>query len=273
MNLGPDTKLFVSVSSRPGRFGATVYNSLFERLGIAAVYLPRPAPARAREIIESIRALSVSGCSVSSPHKAGVCEYLDSLEAEAEECGAVNTVFRCPDGTLRGACSDIDGVVGSLRAPVEARKIRSALIFGSGGVVGPAVVALRRLGVDRVSVFGRRSDRVRSVAKRFDVGVASRADAAALVINATPAGSDTCDVDGLSGFLERSEVFLDMPVRPGRTAIAQSAAERNQTVIDGSEMCIYQIASQAQRYLGRPVCVNTVREIVRDRYLAVGSGA
>jgi len=265
--IGPDTRVYMSFSSRPGRFGAVVYNTLFAREGIDAVYLPRSAPDHPEEIVACVRSLGLAGCSVSSPYKVDVLPLLDELEPDAERAGAVNTVYRGDDDRLVGACTDIDGVSGCLGEACRELAVRSATVFGSGGVVGPAIVALRRLGIDDIRIASRNADAGRTVSERFEVRFSKDLTPSDLVINATPAGVESPDVPILTSLLESARLFLDMTVSPAETAIVAHARGLGVVVCDGVDMCTTQVTSQARRYLGRSVDPATIREIVETRYL------
>ncbi|MEM9064124.1 MAG: hypothetical protein AAGB51_01400 [Planctomycetota bacterium] len=273
MKIGPDSKVFISVSARPGRFGATVYAALFERCCIDAVYLPRPAPVDAREIVAAIRGLDLAGCSVSSPHKTAIIEHLDRITHEARTANAVNTITRDGAGQLVGACTDIDGIRGSLRdAGITGER---ALIYGAGGVVGPAVVALRSLGFTTLSVTARRVEAMEQAAARWGLRAYSldvqRPERFDLLINATPVGRSEGDAPDLILALEQSVSLLDMTVSTMPTAIIDAARASGMRTVDGVSMCVHQIAAQAKLYLGEAamgsIGVTEIEQIVREHYL------
>ena len=265
MRIGPDTRVFISVSATPGRFGATVYNTLFARLGIDAVYIPRPAPPDPADIVRCVRVLGLAGCSVSSPHKAGVLTHLDDAEPPARLAGAVNTIYRRTDGALVGACTDIDGVSGAL---ADVRPM-SAVVYGSGGVAGPAIIGLLNIGFRNITVVARNQTDARAMADRLGVNTAPLATAE-LVINATPAGRDALDAPVLTELVTHARVFLDMPVTPAHTAIVRHARAHGVECRTGVDMCTHQIVAQARRYLGRNIDFQTIRRIRTQDYLAGG---
>lgn len=290
----PETLVFVSVSSTPGRFGATVYGELFERRGIDAVYLPRPAPPDARGVVDAIRALGLAGASVSSPHKQAVMPHLDEIAPAATAAGAVNTIVHLPRpagdagdapsgaGRLVGHCTDVDGVRGCLEGVACTRTV----IHGAGGVVGPAVAALRDLGAEDIVIVARRPRQAQAVAARLGVRVLDdtedvddAANGVDLVVNATPAGRP--EPDGtlpalpavLAGLLARTRAVLDMPVVRGDTAVVRTARERGLVVRTGVDMCVHQVARQAALYLERAdvatdVGVDEIRAIVTRSFLS-----
>ncbi len=268
MRLAPETKLFVSVSARPGNFGATVYAELFRRFSINAVYLPRPAPPQAHQITDAMRALAIDGCSVSSPHKVAVMQNRDELAPSAQAAGAINTIVREPDGSLTGYCTDVDGVRGAL----QDQTITSALIFGNGGVVGPAVAALRSIAVERIAICARDSERAAHTAKNLGVeslrlpqALQERFD---VLINATPGGREPDDTPELFELLTRAGGLLDMPVAmDDPTALHRCAADAGLWVRSGVDMCVHQITAQAHLYLrpDTPIDTQTIYEILGAR--------
>lgn len=268
MSIGPDTRVYISVSASPGRFGATVYGALFERYGIDAVYLPRPAPSDARSIPDAVRALGISGCSVSSPHKRGVIEHLDVVDDGARAAQSVNTIVRSVAGVLTGYSTDVEGVVGALAGV----SVESALIYGAGGVVGPTIVALRRLGAQRITMCSRSAGKAADVSERFGVDHASTTEACSmrhdLLVNATPAGRTSEGAQEVERLLASAGALLDMPVAAQPTYLYECAKRRGLEVRDGVEMCVHQIAAQSALYLGRQVSLDVVREIVQTGYLS-----
>ncbi|MDX2147712.1 MAG: hypothetical protein SFZ23_09340 [Planctomycetota bacterium] len=267
-NLGPETRLFLSVARKPGRFGAMVYAELFRRRNVDAVYIPRVAPSTAPELVQALRALSVSGCSVSSPHKGGVIDLLDEVDPLARRAGAVNTIVR-RGSRLIGACTDVAGVIECLAA----RSVQSALIFGAGGVVGPAIIALRELGCRRVALTGRRPDAVAEKARAFGVEAVDAVPAGQfdVLINATPVGETREGADDLfrclQGLSSRGGV-LDMPVTREPTAFVREAQARGSWAATGVDMCAAQLAPQASLYLDAPVTSAEVRDVVERTFLA-----
>jgi len=111
-----------------------MHNAAFEALGIHAVYLPfLVKPEDLGKATMSLRALNVSGVNVTIPHKGGVIEFLDELDASAKQIGAVNTIVH-RSGKLYGYNTDGAGFMLSLRKdghfdPMNKR----AVIIGSGG--------------------------------------------------------------------------------------------------------------------------------------------
>ncbi|MEA3266136.1 MAG: hypothetical protein U9P42_04255 [Candidatus Fermentibacteria bacterium] len=115
-----------------------------------------------------------TGLNVTVPHKMSVMEICDSLSAEAESAGAVNTLVFEP-GDVRGYNTDIAGFQIMIRDLP-----RPFYVLGKGGVAGAISAALKASDV----VFVPRG------------GGISRANrpAEATVVNATPLGWKDDDI-------------------------------------------------------------------------------
>ncbi|MCA9295596.1 MAG: hypothetical protein KC983_03745 [Phycisphaerales bacterium] len=269
MTPGPGTQLFISIAQRPGTFGATIYNELFRRHGIDAVYIPRTAPASAAQLVDAIHALGITGCSVSAPLKSAVIPLLDDVDDRARSADSVNTIVRKNDA-LHGYSTDIAGVREALRLHMPTDDIRTALIFGAGGVAGAAVVALRELNIADISIDARRADAATTLANRFDLTVHQSTPGRAydLVINATPAGRDANDAPALFDHATRARTVFDMTVAPTPTALHMHAESSDATVITGVTMSACQLREQARLYVGQTFEFDEILSIIHTHYLS-----
>lgn len=113
-----------------------MHNAAFRALGIDAVYLAFDvAPERLGDAIAGARALGVRQLAVSLPHKRAVMSQLDAVDDVARRIGAVNTVTRQPDGSLRGANTDWLGAVRALEREAKLDGAR-AVVLGAGARPG-----------------------------------------------------------------------------------------------------------------------------------------
>ncbi len=145
------------------------------------------------------------GLNVTVPHKQAVIELMDSLTERAELAGAVNTISKLEDGTLRGDNTDGIGLIIDLRDNLglllEDMRI---LVLGAGGAARGILATLAELRPDELVVANRTLQRAVDIADEFaDIGrikarsfeeLAERDEDDAtplsydLVINATSAG-------------------------------------------------------------------------------------
>lgn len=100
----------------------------------------------------------LAGLNVTLPYKTQVLPYLAELDTLAAEAGAVNTIVRRADGTLKGYNTDVigfgqtlDAWLAALGRPLPGR----ALVVGTGGAGKAVEVALRGRGI-AYRVAGRR---------------------------------------------------------------------------------------------------------------------
>ena len=114
------------------------HNAAFRTAGVNGVYLPfevrdvktffqRMVHPRTRELDWNLRGLSVT-----APHKSAVLEFLDWIEPNAEEIGAVNTIV-VDDDKLRGFNTDAAGFIEPLLNVIDSFDGLRAAIIGAGG--------------------------------------------------------------------------------------------------------------------------------------------
>jgi shikimate dehydrogenase len=91
----------------------------------------------------------LAGLNVTIPYKQSVISYLNQLDSDAEQIGAVNTIKinRNKDSfTLMGFNTDAYGFMESLR-PLINQNHQQALILGTGGASRAVAYILRQLGI------------------------------------------------------------------------------------------------------------------------------
>lgn len=92
----------------------------------------------------------LKGLNVTIPYKEAILPYLDELDAEAAEVGAVNTVKVFPNGRLKGYNTDILGIRAALQTAIQQcgnhdePMANPALILGTGGASKAVKYVLRK---------------------------------------------------------------------------------------------------------------------------------
>jgi shikimate dehydrogenase len=120
-----------------------LWNAAFRRLPIDALYLPFDVDgARLGDLIGALkRCADFLGANVTVPHKVGVMDFLDAIDAGASRIQAVNTIVREAGGRLVGHNTDGEGFIDSLQArlPGDAGiflpslRGMNVLVLGAGG--------------------------------------------------------------------------------------------------------------------------------------------
>src|SRR5581483_10912195 len=129
MKITKETICCISIAERPGNFGATIFNAVFQKLGMDYIYKPfKLIPGHLDEVTKSIKALGIRGCGVSMPHKSEILKYVDSVDGLAQKIGAANTVVN-DKGVLKAYNTDCAGAMKAL-AEIFPMKGKSAHIVG-----------------------------------------------------------------------------------------------------------------------------------------------
>jgi shikimate dehydrogenase len=237
-------------------------------------YLARPTPPEELAgVLREIRAGTLAGVNLTTPHKQAAVPLLDVLEPPADALGAVNTVWRA-DG-LTGANTDVAGVLWALERQLGLAGDGGdgwdgrgpALLLGSGGVARAVALAWtrlagtrRRLGLETcpLTVAARDPERAATVAAHAGPGAATIgwADAAeaiaaaAVVVQATTLTAIGEPVPGQDR-LRRGARVLDLnygPASQGLVAAARRA--RAAAAVGGLGMLCAQAAEAVTRMTG-----------------------
>lgn len=127
-------------------FSPKYFSEKFQREGISAEY--KAYPLSDLSSLPSLFEKGISGLNVTIPYKEKVIPFLDELDAEAEEIGAVNTIKNV-DGKLFGYNTDIYGFRQSILALALPFRLDGsrALILGTGGASKAIFYVLSGLGL------------------------------------------------------------------------------------------------------------------------------
>lgn len=164
MKITPTTKYIISTSGRASsieRYQRLLQEILHEDIA----YLPISAYSedgliKAEHFAQAIKGLGAIGGAISKDIKGKIIPYLDTLDNLAQRVGSVNTVIREND-KLAGYNTDAYGFEKAIANGIAQSqiKIRTAVIYGYGGVFNVAYHVLASLGVE-VFLTGRRAEEV-----------------------------------------------------------------------------------------------------------------
>lgn len=155
------------------------------------------SPEELNAAVTRFIALGGRGLNVTVPHKQAIVDLLDSLTERAEVAGAVNTVIRLDDGSLRGDNTDGSGLLRDLRDNLDINlEDQHILVLGAGGAARGILPVLAELRPDDLVVANRTLDRaIEIVDELADIGrIKARSfeelgeQSFSLIINATSAG-------------------------------------------------------------------------------------
>jgi shikimate dehydrogenase len=220
-------------------FSAGYFANKFEKEGIRnCVYQNFPI-----DNIQKLHSIitenpELTGLNVTIPYKEQVIQFLDEIDGEAKEIGAVNTVkiFRQNDKIkLKGFNSDVYGFQTSLQPNLKPHH-KKALILGTGGASKAIKFILKKLNIAYISAS---IEELKEGEIRYsDIDKAMIADRL-LVINATPLGTfpkvETFP-DIPYEYLTDKHVLFDLVYNPEETTFMRKGRQKGAFALNGLQM-------------------------------------
>jgi shikimate dehydrogenase len=233
-----------------------VFNAMFARKGINAVFLP--LHVRPDDIETAWAGLSMlrnlRGIVVTMPHKARVLPLLSRIGEAGQLVGAVNAARREPDGSWYGDMFDGIGFVAGLRTQGHEPAGRQVQLWGVGGAGSAIALALAQAGVASLALHDRdtlRRDRLQRQLQhafpKVHVSTGAPKLKADAVINATPLGMKTTDPLPFDpAELPRETLVVDVVTKPEITPLLQRAMDTGHAVHAGKHMHLGQARCVAE---------------------------
>lgn len=251
-----------------------LHNTLFQKLGINAVYLPFRVPhADLESFFTDATELGIRGLSVTIPHKEEVLKLAVSASDVVREIGAANTLIfskaevKAYNTDYRAAMDCIEKVF-----PHEDKYTsmlgRRVMLLGAGGVARAIGYGVKRRSGD-VVVCSRSLPKAEELAARlggravaWELRHSVRCD---MIVNCTPVGMhpnlDDTPFDGRY-FKEGQHVF-DTIYNPEQTLFVKQARSARCHVITGVDMFVGQAALQFKYFTGHPAPVDVMRHTLK----------
>jgi 3-dehydroquinate dehydratase / shikimate dehydrogenase len=241
-----------------------LHNTGYIEKKVDAVFVPFLVE-KLDDFLKAMPDFSVSGFSVTIPHKRTILRHLDECEELAEQIGAVNTVSVGKNGALRGSNTDY---VGALRALEEKTSLRGrqVLIYGAGGSARAVAFAATKAGAE-VFVCARRELAARELARAVKGEVVApsslRKRRFDVIVNTTPVGMYPHEgVSPLAAGELNCSLVMDLIYRPMQTKLLKTAAARGIATISGVEMFLAQGVVQWELWTGKTAPEAAMRRAV-----------
>jgi 3-dehydroquinate dehydratase / shikimate dehydrogenase len=249
-----------------------IHNANIRKLGVNMVYLPFRVPRDELEsFINDCPELSITGLSVTIPHKESVLRSINALDEDVAGIRAANTlVFK--GSSIYGFNTDCRAAMISLsradeREGIEVSKEkpfagRRALVLGSGGAAKAMTFGLIRGGAT-VMICSRNTRKAEQMAMHFGCSTADWMARNSIetdyIINCTPMGMFP-DMD--ESPIERDSLKSDMIVfdtvyNPEQTLLVKYAREA------GVDMFVRQAAMQFKLFTGQDADVGLMRAEIK----------
>lgn len=180
---------------------------------------------------------NLKGLNVTSPFKEKIFPFLDEIEEQAQNIGAVNTI-KFEDGRRIGYNTDSFGFLKSL-FPIIEKQYTDALILGTGGAAKAIAQALKSMGIDYQMVS--RTPAENQIA--YTDLTAEIIKENLLIVNCTPLGtypnveeSPNIPYEGLT----KKHLLYDLTYNPVVTQFLAQGQMRECKVFNGQKMLEFQ---------------------------------
>lgn len=186
----------------------------------------------------------LKGLNVTIPYKSEVLKFLDNIDIEAADIGAVNVIkIRRSERkiALAGFNSDITGIKDSL-TPYINDKLKHAIVLGTGGSSRSVCYVLKNLGIKITQISRRKGEGVITYSD-ITPDLIAETD---LIINTTPLGmypatENKPDLNYM--LLDKNHILFDLVYNPELTSFLKAGLQQGCRVITGLKM----LHSQAER--------------------------
>ena len=184
------------------------------------------------------------GLNITIPYKSDIIRFVDKVENEALEIGAVNVIKilrRSGKIELCGYNSDVTGIRDTL-LPFIDKNVRKALVLGTGGSSKAVCYVLEKFGI-RVDRVSREKKPGTLIYSDLDSSII---DSTQLIINTTPLGmypNIQSKPEINYSRLNKKHILFDLVYNPELTEFLRMGAEQGSTILSGIKM----LHSQAER--------------------------
>ncbi|MGB0789501.1 MAG: shikimate dehydrogenase family protein [Marinirhabdus sp.] len=177
---------------------------------------------------------NLKGLNVTIPFKESIIPFLDKVDNEAIQIGAVNTIKITNHKKLIGYNTDCYGFIASLR-PFLPLKKRTALILGTGGASKAVAHALGSMGFSYIVV----SRHAKRAACTYNTLTNKTIQTHFLVVNCTPLGThpNILECPGIPyHFITKDHLLYDLVYNPPQTQFMERGALQGARTTNGMKM-------------------------------------
>ncbi|MFN4132581.1 MAG: shikimate dehydrogenase [Caldimicrobium sp.] len=244
-----------------------MHNAAFRELGIKAVYGAFLVKSEnLAQAVQGLKALNISGISVTIPHKEAILPLLDEVDETALEIGAVNTVVNY-EGYLKGFNTDWIGVLKAFEEKGINLKGKKIVILGAGGASRAIIYAVKKAGAKEILLYNRTFHKAEKLAQYFGIiaypwDKINQAEGD-IIIQATSVGLKSHISPIPEEIIKRFKVAMDIVYLPLKTKFL-SLAEGYALTIDGLRMLLYQGVEQFKLFTGMEAPVKIMEKVLYE---------
>jgi shikimate dehydrogenase len=170
---------------------------------------------------------------VTIPYKEQVLDFLDEIDDDAAEIGAVNTI-KITHNKLKGFNTDIYGFEESLK-PFLQKHHTKALVLGTGGASKAVIFVLKKLAIDYLIVSRNPvNDQIsyQNITKKI-------LKSHTIIVNCTPIGTfpkiDLCP-DIPYQYITNNHLLFDLIYNPSKTKFLSKGEAKGAIISNGLKM-------------------------------------
>lgn len=239
-----------------------IHNHWIAEYGLSGAYVLLPVPPdRLEAAMRGLPALGFAGCNLTIPHKVEVMRWLDTVDAQAQRIGAVNTVVVAQDGSLQGRNTDAFGFIESLHQahPLWRASTGPACVMGAGGAARAILCALLDDGAPSIRLCNRSWPKAHDMAQEFGSRVQAvrweeRHEALQgvnVLVNTTNQGMHGQEALDLAlDVLPIEALVADIIYVPLETPLLASAKARGNPTVHGLGMLLHQARPAFEAWFG-----------------------
>lgn len=250
------------------------HNSLIRANGLEAVYVKiQVCPSELADFLHVAKQLPFRGLSVTMPLKEHILPFLDNIDPQALDIGAVNTLL-FEEGKILGFNTDGIGALNVIEQEFQVKGKR-IVIVGAGGAARALAYEAHRRGA-QITIVNRDAEKALQIAQRLHcVGkglehMAACAEAGYdILINCTPVVLPMVS----ENILPRA-IIMDIMTKPKETAFLKDAMEKGCKVIYGYRMFVEQALGQFNLWFNDRINLHKSRKFLEKAALEeLGSGS
>ena len=221
-----------------------LHNHWFEKNNINAIYNKKQIKeSEIKDIISELRNEKIDGINVTVPFKQSIIPFVDELSTQANNAQSVNTIYK-ENNKVLGHNTDISGFELAMRGKSYDIKGKKIFILGAGGVVPSIILALKKMGANKIILSNRTKKKAEQLKKNFsDLEIVDwgKVPEFNIIINATSLGLNKEDEIKLDyAGLGPNKLFYDVIYNPKETKFLSKAKQFGNQTENGKMMFIYQ---------------------------------
>ena len=221
-----------------------LHNHWFEKNNINAIYNKKQInESDIKDIISELRNEKIDGINVTVPFKQSIIPFVDELSVEANSAQSVNTIYK-ENNKVLGHNTDISGFELSIKKKSYDIKGKKIFILGAGGVVPSIILALKKMGADKIILSNRtkkKAEQLKKIFPNLEIVNWGEIPEFNMIINATSLGLNKEDEIKLDyAGVGSNNLFYDIIYNPKTTNFLSKAKQYGNQIENGKMMFIYQ---------------------------------